>query len=31
MMDLDGRIATWNSGAARLKGYKSEEIIGLHE
>jgi PAS domain S-box-containing protein len=28
MTDLDGRVATWNSGAARLKGYKAEEIIG---
>jgi PAS domain S-box-containing protein len=28
MVDRDGRVVTWNSGAARLKGYKSEEIIG---
>jgi PAS domain S-box-containing protein len=28
MVDRDGRVATWNSGAARLEGYKSEEIIG---
>jgi PAS domain S-box-containing protein len=26
--DLDGTIRTWNSGAARLFGYESEEIIG---
>jgi PAS domain S-box-containing protein len=28
MIDLDGRILSWNSGAARLKGYSAEEIIG---
>jgi PAS domain S-box-containing protein len=28
MVDLDGRVATWNSGAERLKGYKADEIIG---
>jgi PAS domain S-box-containing protein len=28
MIDLDGRVASWNSGAARLKGYTAEEIIG---
>jgi PAS domain S-box-containing protein len=28
MIDLDGRIASWNPGAARLKGYRAEEIIG---
>jgi PAS domain S-box-containing protein len=28
MVDRDGRVATWNSGAARLEGYRSEEIIG---
>jgi PAS domain S-box-containing protein len=27
-IDLDGRVASWNSGAARLMGYKAEEIIG---
>ena len=26
--DLDGRVASWNSGAVRLKGYSAEEIIG---
>ena len=28
MIDLDGRVLSWNSGAARLKGYKAAEIIG---
>ena len=28
MIDLDGRVASWNSGAARLKGYRAEDIIG---
>ena len=28
MIDLDGRVASWNSGAARLKGYSADDIIG---
>ncbi len=28
MLDPDGRVLTWNSGAARLKGYAPAEIIG---
>ncbi|WP_409334536.1 PAS domain S-box protein [Bradyrhizobium jicamae] len=28
MVEPDGRIASWNSGAARLKGYRADEIIG---
>jgi PAS domain S-box-containing protein len=28
MLDREGRIRTWNPGAARLKGYRAEEIIG---
>src|ERR1700727_401624 len=30
MLDPNGSIATWNSGAARIKGYMAEEIIGKH-
>jgi PAS domain S-box-containing protein len=28
MLDLDGHVVSWNSGAERLKGYSREEIIG---
>ena len=28
MIGLDGRVASWNSGAARLKGYSAAEIVG---
>jgi PAS domain-containing protein len=27
MLDTDGRVATWNAGAERAKGYKASEII----
>jgi PAS domain S-box-containing protein len=30
MLDPDGRIASWNEGAQRLKGYAASEIIGKH-
>lgn len=30
MLNPDGYIVTWNTGAERLKGYKAEEIIGQH-
>jgi osomolarity two-component system, sensor histidine kinase TcsA len=30
MLDTQGRIKTWNAGAALLKGYTREEIIGQH-
>ncbi|APR82733.1 Chemotaxis protein methyltransferase CheR [Minicystis rosea] len=29
-LDPDGRVASWNAGAERLKGYRAEEIIGRH-
>jgi len=29
-LDTEGKVASWNAGAQRLKGYKSEEIIGKH-
>ncbi|MFZ2029640.1 MAG: PAS domain S-box protein [Vitreimonas sp.] len=30
MLDLEGRVATWNPGAERAKGYAADEIIGQH-
>jgi len=30
MLDPQGRVASWNPGAARLKGYTREEILGHH-
>jgi PAS domain S-box-containing protein len=30
MLDPDGTIATWNTGAHRIKGYEAEEIVGRH-
>ena len=30
MLDADGRVATWNAGAQRIKGYAAHEIIGRH-
>lgn len=30
MLDTEGRVLTWNSGAERIKGYEPKEIIGQH-
>ncbi|GAA2724143.1 PAS domain S-box protein [Cellulomonas aerilata] len=30
MLDPTGRVASWNVGAQRIKGYSAEEIIGQH-
>jgi PAS domain S-box-containing protein len=30
MLDPNGRVATWNVGAERIKGYKPHDIIGQH-
>jgi PAS domain S-box-containing protein len=29
-LDVDGCVASWNSGAARITGYTAEEILGRH-
>jgi PAS domain S-box-containing protein len=30
MLDPNGRVSTWNSGAQRIKGYTAGDIIGQH-
>ncbi len=30
MLDATGTLVSWNSGAERIKGYKSHEILGKH-
>jgi PAS domain S-box-containing protein len=30
MLDPEGTVVSWNSGAERLKGYRASEIIGKH-
>jgi len=30
MLDPDGYVVSWNSGAERIKGYQAKEIIGTH-
>jgi formate hydrogenlyase transcriptional activator len=30
MLDPDGHVLTWNAGAERIKGYKADEVLGLH-
>ena len=30
MLDPEGCVSTWNTGAERIKGYKASEIIGQH-
>jgi len=30
MLDPEGHVSTWNTGAERIKGYKAAEIIGRH-
>ena len=30
LLDPEGYVQTWNPGAERIKGYKADEILGLH-
>lgn len=30
LLDVQGRVLSWNDGAQRLKGYQADEIIGRH-
>ena len=30
MLDPEGRVASWNPGAERIKGYRASEIVGQH-
>ncbi|HEV8629031.1 MAG TPA: PAS domain S-box protein [Thermoanaerobaculia bacterium] len=30
LLDVDGRVITWNAGAERIKGYRADEIVGQH-
>ena len=30
MLDLDGRVSSWNAGAERFKGYQEHEVLGRH-
>jgi PAS domain S-box-containing protein len=30
MLDPDGRVSNWNTGAARIKGYREADILGQH-
>jgi PAS domain S-box-containing protein len=30
MLDVEGRVGTWNAGAERIKGYAPRDVIGRH-
>ncbi|WP_276276195.1 PAS domain-containing protein [Haloarcula regularis] len=30
MLDAEGNVATWNTGAEQIKGYSEEEVVGRH-
>src|SRR6476469_8349848 len=30
MLDRDGNVTNWNTGAASIKGYTADEIVGQH-
>ena len=30
LLDSSGQVMTWNPGAERIKGYRADEIVGMH-
>ena len=30
LLDLEGRVRSWNAGAQRIKGYAAGDILGQH-
>ncbi len=30
LLDREGSVMTWNPGAERIKGYRADEVLGLH-
>ena len=30
LLDREGHVLTWNPGAERIKGYQTDEVLGLH-
>ena len=30
MIDMNGKITSWNNGASRILGYSAEEVMGKH-
>ena len=30
LLDITGRVVSWNAGAERIKGYRADEILGRH-
>jgi PAS domain S-box-containing protein len=30
LLDVEGRVTSWNLGAERMKGYRTDEILGQH-
>src|SRR5690242_3634082 len=30
MLDPEGRIVSWNTGAQKINGYTADEVVGLH-
>jgi PAS domain S-box-containing protein len=30
MLDTEGHVVSWNTGAERIKGYRADEIVGRH-